>query len=296
MTAPRQILPGTVYLVTRRCVQRERLLHPSKVVNQLFGYLLAVAAKRFGIHVHAFCVLSNHFHLVLTDPEARLPAFGQYLDSLLARSINAALGRREHFWAPSSYSAVTLVDRDDVVDKTAYVLANPVAAGLVPRAREWPGLWSPPASIGGMPLSFARSERFFRPNGQMPKDAVLQLTAPPGFESAEDFRRRVERALAAREDEAAGIDGERKFLGVERALIQATPGSRKAHEPLRGLNPRVAARDRGSRVAALMRLVEFLRSYREARSAFLAGVANVLFPAGTYLLRVAFGVACEPAG
>jgi REP element-mobilizing transposase RayT len=41
--------------------------------------------------VHAWCVLSNHYHLVVTDPDARLPAFMQYLDSLVARAMNASL-------------------------------------------------------------------------------------------------------------------------------------------------------------------------------------------------------------
>jgi putative transposase len=104
MTAPRQVLPGTTYLVTRRCSQRQFLLRPSKRTNQIFGYLLAIAATRFRIEVHAFCVMSNHVHLVVTDTDARLPAFSQFLDSLVARTMNALLARWEHFWGPSSYS------------------------------------------------------------------------------------------------------------------------------------------------------------------------------------------------
>ena len=69
--------------------------------------------------------MSNHFHLVVTDRTARLPAFGQYLDSLVARAVNASLGRWESFWGPSSYSAVVLTSPDDILDKVAYVLANP---------------------------------------------------------------------------------------------------------------------------------------------------------------------------
>jgi putative transposase len=102
MTAPRQVLPDTTYLITRRCAQRQFLLRPSPITNEVFLYVLAVAARRFQVCVHAFCVLSNHFHLVVTDPGARLPAFEQYLDSLVARALNASLGRWESFWAPSS--------------------------------------------------------------------------------------------------------------------------------------------------------------------------------------------------
>ena len=106
MTAPRQVLKGSTYLVTRRCSQRQFLLKPSEITNAIFKYVLAVAARRYHIQVHAYCVLSNHFHLVVTDPGARLPAFAQMLASLVARAMNASWGRWESFWAPSSYSAV----------------------------------------------------------------------------------------------------------------------------------------------------------------------------------------------
>ncbi len=46
MTAPRQVLRGTTYLVTRRCAQRQFLLKPSKTTNEVFLYVLAVAVDR----------------------------------------------------------------------------------------------------------------------------------------------------------------------------------------------------------------------------------------------------------
>ncbi len=148
MTAPRQVLPGATYLITRRCASRQFFLRPSKTVNQVFLYVLAVAAQRYGVMVHTVCVLSNHVHLVVTDPQARLPAFHQLLDALVARAMNAWLGRWETFWAPDSYSAVKLLSPVDVVAKAAYVLANPVDAGLVAAGSAWPGLWSAPERIG----------------------------------------------------------------------------------------------------------------------------------------------------
>ena len=80
-------------------------------------------------------------------------------------ALNASLGRWEAFWAPSSYSAVTLLESSDIVDKTAYVLANPVAAGLVRSGRDWPGLWSAPEQIGADPIRIERPTIFFRPSG-----------------------------------------------------------------------------------------------------------------------------------
>jgi REP element-mobilizing transposase RayT len=297
MTAPRQVLPGTTYLVTRRCSQRQFLLRPSKLTNQIVGYLVAVAARRLGVQVHAFCVMSNHLHLVLTDPEARLPAFIQYVDSLVSRSVNAALGRRESFWAPASYSAVTLASPSDVLDKAAYVLANPVAAGLVRRGREWPGLWSPPEKVGAE-LEYRRPDHFFRAKGVMPERATLSLGAPPGFASPEEFRTALSTALRSREDASASARGARGagFLGAARVLAQRPSARPKHDEPLRKLNPRLACRDKWRRIEVLGRLVEFLREYRLAWQAWRSGVAGVVFPAGTYLVRVTHGVACVATG
>jgi REP element-mobilizing transposase RayT len=298
MTAPRQILPGKTYLVTRRCAQRQLLLRPSPETSEIFLYVLAVAAERFGILVHAFCVLSNHFHLVLTDPNAQLPRFEQYLDSLVARAVNALLGRWEAFWAPASYSAVVLATPEDVVAKTAYVLANPVAAGLVGRGSEWPGLWSAPESIGGTPLVARRPKTFFRANGYMPETAELGLTVPPGFDDPAEFRALVASELAALEDAAARALAEegRGFLGATGVLVQKVTGRPVSGEARRAVNPRVAARDKWKRIEALTRLGEFLARYREAWRERRAGKTGVVFPAGTYLLRVAHGVPCAAAG
>lgn len=295
MTAPRQVLPGTTYLVTRRCAQRQFLLKPSKTTNEVFLYLLAVAARRFDIRVHAYCVLSNHFHLIVTDPHARLPAFHQFLDALVARAINAYLVRWESFWAPNSFSAVTLVSSGDVVDKTAYVLANPVAAGLVPSGRLWPGLWSAPEWIGGETLEVRRPKHFFDPKGALPEQVSLQLEPPPGFASADEFREKLSAALADREAHAAR-ETRGRFLGVARVRSQKPSGRPAAGEPRRGMSPRVAARDKWKRIEALGRLVDFLRSYRSAWVARQAGEADATFPCGTYLLRVAHGVPCAAFG
>jgi putative transposase len=298
MTAPRQVLPGTTYLVTRRCLQRCFLLRPSRLTNETVGYLLAVASRRYGIQVHVFCVLSNHLHLVVTDPEARLPAFHQYLDSLVARAINAALGREETFWAPSSYSAVALVTPSDIVEKSAYVLANPVAAGLVRRARKWPGLWSNPSTIASEPLRFKRPLHFFRKKGSMPEQAELELVAPPVFSGPTAYVDQVRQALEVAEARArarAAASG-KGFVGETRVLKVQTSARPTSHEERRGLRPRVACRDKWKRIEVLKRLAAFVADYRLALRAWRAGQVGVMFPAGTYMVRVTHGVACAAPG
>ena len=298
MTAPRQVLPDTTYLVTRRCSERRFFLKPSRLTNATFLYVLALAAGRYGVQVHAFCVLSNHYHLLVTDPAARLPAFMQYLDSLVARAVNASLGRFEAFWAAAvSYSAVAHADHDDVVAKAAYVLANPVAAGLVRRGSEWPGLWTSPEQIGSTTLVARRPKAFFSESGYLPESVELELTTPPQFATVAEWQGRVADAVRELEDRSAReLASERRdFVGAARVLAQKPFARPAPGEPRFGLNPRVAARDKWKRIEAISRLKAFLSQYRAAWRARKSGVRDVLFPAGTYLLRVMHGVPCAGA-
>ncbi len=298
MTVPRQVLRGTTYLVTRRCSERRYFLHPSEKCTATFRYVLAVAAARYEIDVHAFCVMSNHFHLVVTDSHARLPDFHRYLDGLVARATNALLGRWESFWDPDSYSAVRLEDAEAVLDKMAYVLANPVAAGLVRRGSEWPGLWSDPGLIGGEPVLAERPAAFFRKDGPMPPVARLALVTPPGFEADEAFVERLRERLQDGEDQAsARLAAEGRTLFSAPAVLAQDPAAGPAsHEPRRRLDPRVATRNVERRVAALLRLRDFARSYREALDAWTEGARDVLFPHGTWLMRVLHAVPCAAGG
>jgi len=294
MTLPRQVLEGTTYLVTRRCSERRFFLRPSKDTDHIFLYLLGVAAERFGIRLHAFCVLSNHFHLVLTDPNARLPEFHCYLDSLAARAINCSLGRWESLWDPDSFSAVRLETSAAVLEKMVYVLANPVAAGLVRRGAQWPGLGSDPTRIGGAPFVTEKPTSFFRKEGPMPAIARLQLHVPPGFESDATFHATLLDELRKAEDEAAAdLEREgRSFLGVVRIRAQKPWGRPAPGEPRRTLSPRVATKSKWRRIEALLRLAAFTRDHREALDAWRAGVRDVLFPPGTWHMRVHHAARC----
>jgi putative transposase len=298
MTAPRQILPHATYLLTRCCLGRMFLLRPSPLTNAILRYVLSVAAARYGVLVHAFCFLSNHYHLVVTDPGGRLPAFAQYLDAQVARALNALHGRWDYFWESSSYSAVALQTPEDVLAKIAYVLANPSSAGLVRRGSDWPGLWSAPEQIGGAPILTVRPDHFFRRNGPMPEAPKLQLACPAGFASVQEFRQQLAAAVTELEDQAArnlAAEG-RSFLGASKVMAQKPDARPAPVEPRRGLNPRVAARDRWKRIEAIGRLKSFLTEYRLALQEFSRGMRDALFPRGTYWMRVAYGVRCVGAG
>jgi hypothetical protein len=183
------------------------------------------------------------------------------------------------------------VSRDDVVDKIAYVLANPVAAGLVRTGGMWPGAWSSPDSFGAGPREVSRPKHFFSKKSVLPQNVRLELTVPEGFDSCARFRELVMSAVAKLEDEARARIG-RAFKGVAWVLKQNPLSRPSSAEPRRNLNPRVAAKDKHQRIEALARLRDFIRAYRRAWAERRAGNAEAVFPAGTYLLRIAHGVRC----
>src|SRR5690242_10886633 len=109
-------------MISRRCSQRQFLLAPSKYVAEVFLYCLAVAAARTNVIIHALTVMSNHYHLIATDPEGRLPEFCAWLHEFVAKTLNARYGRWENFWASEPTSYVRLINPEDIVAKTVYAL------------------------------------------------------------------------------------------------------------------------------------------------------------------------------
>ena len=280
VSAPRQLLEGTTYLLTRRCMQRQLLLRPSAEVNRIFQYCLAVAAERTGVELHAFCVLSNHYHIVATDPGARLPEFMHWLNTYVAKSMNSLLGRWEAFWSPGSYSAVALAGPDDVLRGIVYTLTNPVAAGLVDSWDVWPGLRSETAHGGKLGWTAKRPRLFFRQRGDPPATSEIRLVRPRAFTELNDdaFRTVLESEVARRQEEMQRAFASRKqsFLG-RRGVLRQSPNSRPRSRALRrGLKPRIACRDKWRRAELLRLMSEFLRAYREAWNQFSRGCLRTI--------------------
>jgi hypothetical protein len=82
-------------------------------------------------------------------------------------------------------------------------------------------------------------------------------------------------------------------MGVARVLAQKPTARPAPGEPRRTLSPRVACRNKWGRIEALLRLAEFGRAYRQALGAWRTGMREVLFPPGTWLMRVRHTARCE---
>lgn len=303
MSEPRPIVPGRTYMVTRRCAQRQFLLLPTEeAVTPVFLYCLTVAADMFNVEVHAFCVLSNHYHLVVTDRDGKLPPFMHWLNLHVSKALNVEYDRGESFWSSAPYSAVHLVNREDVLDKVVYTITNPVSSWLVSRAERWPGLITLPSNLASRVFQATRPTRFFRENGPCPEQLPLALEKPPDFDDAtdEEFRRLVAERVAAKElelgrqrrAEGKGFLGRKKLRWQKRTDTPTSSASVKQQRA--GITPRVACKDKWRRIERLGQLVGFRQAHRAALAAWRKGNRSVKFPAGTYLMRVQHGVACAP--
>ncbi len=294
---PRQVLPKTTYLITRRTLLRTFLLLPAPWVDQIVLYCLGVAAMKYDMALHALSVLSNHYHLEATDRSGRLPEFERWLNEFVAKAVNAQLGRWAPLWEPGSYNAVALETAEDRLDAATYTAVNPVKAALVQRADLWPGINILPSALGKT-IKVKRPHKFFRANGPLPEEVELTFTLPPGFEDLtveqyqELWQARIEAAEEKHRQEVHASG--RRFLGRRAVLKQDRFASATSWERRRGLKPRLKCRNKWLRIDAIKRLKRFYAEYKEALERFCAGVRDVVFPAGTYWMRVHARVRCAP--
>ncbi len=266
--------------------------------------------------------MSSHIHLVVSDPSAVLPQFMHALDLTIAKAMNAELERRENLWRPGSYDLVALEDDEAVISAIVYTLMNPVAAGLVRSGHQWPGLRTDPRDLAARHIVARKAGRFFgedrqatgdsreSEDGQATGDSQTPDIAhfdivPPRLRGemtvahlVEVVRQRVEEQEAVCQAKMAAQG--RHFLGRKRLLALSPSTTASSPEPLGTLNPRVAAGHRHTRIAAIRRLKAFLDEYREALEEYLACLRSdielareVIFPAGTYLMRVRHAVQCQ---
>jgi putative transposase len=304
MSQPRSIVSGATYLLTRRTLRRHLLLRPDAAITQLIIYALAVSASRYGLQVHAICAMSTHIHLVVTDSKGVLPRFLHHFHRLIALGTKVLRSWEGPVWDHEPTSVVRLMTRASIVEKIAYTLANPVAAGLVRSAHEWPGAKVLVAEIGRAELRAKRPDVYFdASNSAWPEVATVPLTCPPEIkeEDTEEFCRTVAVELE-RQEKAARAEVQRRgisFLGARRA-VKVPPHERASRfEALHDINPTFAVgrrnKDALHRAAAAVR--GFRLAYRNALKQWCAGVRSVVFPEGTWWMNVlhAVNVACATA-
>jgi putative transposase len=291
MSLPRPIRPGVTYLITRRIERRHCLLRPDAAMMQFIAYALVVSARRHSIQLHAFCAMSTHLHYVVSDPMGELPSFIRMFHRLVALGVKILRKWDGSPWERAQTSVVELCTREAIVEKIAYTLANPVAAGLVHHSQEWPGAITTVDDIGRRSIEAKRPGVYFSPkNPEWELEPKLAISRPPSIseKDVETFRQDIADELAKQEAAAHKAIPAHAFLGAKRAMKIAPETRITSIEPVRQRNPTFAV-GRGNTDAARIatRAVRAFRaSYRKALEAWRGGDRTIAFPAGTYHMRV----------
>lgn len=138
MSRPLRIeFPGAYYHVMNRGLAHQRVF-ADRVDYQLFLKLLSECHEMWGMHVLAYCLLGNHYHLLIQTPEANLSRIMRHLDGLYTQQYNRR-HKRDGPLFRGRYRAI-VVDREEYLLTVArYIHHNPVEAGLVkwPEEHEW---------------------------------------------------------------------------------------------------------------------------------------------------------------
>jgi putative transposase len=283
-----------------RCNQRRFRLRPRRWLLHLLQYLLAVGSERFGVLVVAIYVASNHYHVVVEDPDGRLPDFTQWFNSLVARFVNAKQGESDAVWSSAGPHCQILPDAGGVETAIVYALSNPVKDGLVAHGRDWPGLRTCPQDWSRRPTVLERPGFFFRETGQLPDRATLRWHVPRTHRhmSPSEFGHHIAALLGKSEaehrslHEAAG----RTPAGAHRAIAADYDGRARSHESRGpGTGPsEVIAREPAAHRAAVRRLQGFREAYVGARDQWLGGNRCIVWPSGTWQMHRRHGVRRHP--
>lgn len=125
---PRLLFPQTVAMVTSR-VQQGLPFVCTPVMEQILWSALAVAQALYNVKIISFVVMGNHVHIILlVEDPSEAESFMERFKCETGHAVNRLLGRRQVSVWCESYDSPVILTLDDLVEKLAYVFANPVRA------------------------------------------------------------------------------------------------------------------------------------------------------------------------
>ena len=168
-------LAGGIYHVTSRGDGREDIyLSDADRIGwlEVFGEV----CQRFNWVCHAWCQMTNHYHLLIETPEANLARGMRQLNGVYTQRFNRVHGRVGHVFQ-GRYKAI-LVERDSyLLELARYVVLNPLRAKMVKRLETWP--WSSYLAIYGQAESplWLQTDWLLAQFGQRRSSAVAKYVA-----------------------------------------------------------------------------------------------------------------------
>lgn len=152
MPRPSRFVPGgLIYHIINRGNGRANVFH-NEADFRAFERVLSLACERHDMRLLAWCLMSNHFHLVAWPRrDGALPAFMQWLTTCHVRRYHRHYQGSGHVWQ-GRYKSFPVEPGAHLQTVLRYVERNPVRAGMVTKAQDWrfssAALWGKKGSGG----------------------------------------------------------------------------------------------------------------------------------------------------
>lgn len=258
-------------------------------MQQIYWYVTAVLAAKFGVQLHAVQVMSTHIHEVITDVRGVLPAFLRERNRILANVLKVHRNWPEEVFQRAPPSCVELHGAEAVASKIAYTLANCVEAGLVAHPAQWPGVTVRAEDIGNRIVQAERPAMYFDPENPIwPLQAEIEIVMPEALltaygASASKVLCDIVATVVDRARRAARKAGRTAWKSARQLCEIPFTRTASSYEPTGGRDPTFATAGSRKRMGeAVVRRRAFLTAYRKALDALKTGVSGVRFPEGTW--------------
>jgi putative transposase len=129
---------GAVYHITSRGNERKAIFRDDQDRKKFLDTLKDVTL-RYNWLCHAYCLMDNHYHLLIDTPEGNLSIGMRQLNGVYTQRFNKRHGRVGHLFQ-GRFKAVLVQKDSHLLEACRYVVLNPVRVERVQRPEEW--VWS----------------------------------------------------------------------------------------------------------------------------------------------------------
>ncbi len=133
---PRQTYAGALYHVFSRGDKGQYILSHD-IFKASFARILIEALTRYKATLHSFCIMDNHYHLLLQTDEDNLPDLMHRIGSLYANYLHKEHDFQGHIFA-SRYNSLIVETNEYLLALTRYIHLNPVRARIVKSVEDYP--------------------------------------------------------------------------------------------------------------------------------------------------------------